>query len=106
MALPAVLGAIWNDQLKFWDIGRVEIDKNPGKHQRKPVKTMYACGSIPEGGYVYGSFEDEGVDALCAGYRCDRGRLRLRHSSGRISVTLSLVDDANIRDLCPTGALF
>jgi hypothetical protein len=38
---------------------------------------MYACGGIPEGGYVCGSFEDEGVDALRAVYRCDRGILRL-----------------------------
>jgi len=77
-ALPAVSAATWNDQLKVWDIGRVETEKSYGKHLRRPVKTMYACGGIPEGGYVCGSFEDEGVNALRAIYRCDRGRLRLR----------------------------
>jgi hypothetical protein len=41
---------------------------------------MYACGGIPEGGYVCGSFEDEGIDALPAIYRWDRGRLRLRNA--------------------------
>lgn len=77
-ALPVVSAAIWNDQLKVWDIGRVDTDKSPGKCAIKPVKTMYACGGIAEGGYVCGSSEDEGVDALRAIYRCDRGRLRLR----------------------------
>ena len=77
-ALPAVSAATWNDQLKVWDIGRVETEKSYGKHLRRPVKTMYACGGIPEGGYVCGSFEDEGVNALRAIYHCDRGRLRLR----------------------------
>jgi hypothetical protein len=76
-ALPAVSAAVWNDQLKVWDIGRVTTERGVGKHKVRPIKTMYACGGIPEGGYVCGSFEDEGVDALRAVYRCDRGMLRL-----------------------------
>ena len=77
-ALPVVSAAIWNDQLKVWDIGPVLTDKSPSKHALRPVRTMYACGGIPEGGYVCGSFPDEDVDALRAVYRCDRGTLRLR----------------------------
>lgn len=77
-ALPAVSAAVWNDQLKVWDIGPVLTDRSHGKHPLRPVRTMYACGGIPEGGYVCGSFSDEGVDALRAVYRCDRGTLRLR----------------------------
>lgn len=77
-SLPAVSAAIWNNQLKVWDIGPVLTDKSPGKHALRPVRTMYACGGIPEGGYVCRSFSDDGVDALRAVYRCDRGTLRLR----------------------------
>ena len=77
-ALPAASAAKWNDQLKVWDIGRVPTEVKAGSHTFRPLETMYACGGIPEGGWVCGSFEDRGVNALRAIYRCDRGRLRLR----------------------------
>jgi len=69
--LPAVSAATWNDHLKVWDIGRVDTVKVNGPHRVKPVGVAMACGGIPKGGYVCGSFEDEGVDALRAIYRCD-----------------------------------
>jgi hypothetical protein len=49
-ALPAVSAAVWNDQLKVWDIGHVTTERGVGKHKVRPIKTTYACGGIPEGG--------------------------------------------------------
>ena len=80
LALVAVFAsaATWNDQLKVWNIGRVDTQKNPGRHSLRPMRTAMACGDIPEGGFVCGSFEDEGVDAPRAIYSCRKGMLQLR----------------------------
>jgi hypothetical protein len=42
--------AVWNDQLKVWDIGQVHSEKG----QNIAATYMGACGGIPEGGHVCG----------------------------------------------------
>lgn len=65
--LPSASAAIWNDQLKVWDIGQVPSKPN---HPDQAVDYWGACGGIPEGGYVCGWFESDGVNALRAIYSC------------------------------------
>jgi hypothetical protein len=77
--LPAVSAATWNDQLKVWNVDPVDTEEGVAKHKVRPSRTIFACGGISEGGYVCGSFEDEGVDGLRAVYRCDRGTLRFQN---------------------------
>jgi hypothetical protein len=75
--VPTVSAAVYNDQLKIWDIGHVDTETSTrSKHKTWPAQVMGPYGGIPNGGYVCGSFEDEGVMALRAIYRCDRGVLR------------------------------
>jgi hypothetical protein len=70
--VPTVTAAVYNDQLKVWDIGRIDTVSSPqNKHKTWPAGTMGPCDGIPKGGYVCGSFEDDGVMALRAIYRCD-----------------------------------
>jgi hypothetical protein len=73
--VPTVSAAIYNKQLKVWDIGIVDTETD-SKGKTWPASVAGPCGGIPHGGYVCGSFEDEGVMALRAIYRCDRGKLR------------------------------
>jgi hypothetical protein len=75
--IPTVSAAVFNEQLKVWDIGHVDTEtSSSSKHKTWPAQVMGPCGGIPEGGYACGSFEDKGVMALRAIYRCDRGVLR------------------------------
>lgn len=63
--------AVWNDQLKVWDIGQVPTEK--GKNIAKTF--MGSCGGIPEGGHVCGWYESDGVNVLRAIYVCTNSRL-------------------------------
>jgi hypothetical protein len=71
--VPAVSAAVYNEQLKIWDIGIVDTETD-SKGKTWPVSVAVPCGGIPHGGYVCGSFEDEGVMALRAIYGCN-GRM-------------------------------
>jgi hypothetical protein len=63
--------AVWNDQLKVWDIGQVPSEKG----QNIASLYMGACGGIPEGGHVCGWYESDGVNALRAIYVCTNSAL-------------------------------
>lgn len=67
----SALAAVWNDQLKIWDIGQVPTEEG----QSIAATYMGSCGGIPEGGHVCGWYEPDGVNALRAIYVCVNRRL-------------------------------
>jgi hypothetical protein len=60
--------ATYNAQLQVWDIGQVPFEK--GSTTAAAIFIQGGCGGIPDGGYVCGWFESDGVNALRAIYRC------------------------------------
>jgi hypothetical protein len=71
--------AVWNDQLKVWDIGAVSSTLGDWNWYRDGAAFAGRCGDInlQEGDYACGSFKERDVNALRAIYRCSDGWLEL-----------------------------
>jgi len=71
--------AVWDDQLKVWNIGAVASLQSKRAHYREgaPVAGSCAAANLREGDYACGSLEERGVDAMRAIYRCTDGWLEI-----------------------------
>lgn len=72
LASTALAKAIFNDQLKVYDMG--QIPSEPGQPDVPAIRPC-PCGGIPPGGWACGSFVDAGVNAMRAVYQCDHGEM-------------------------------
>lgn len=73
--------AVYNDNLKLWDIGNVPWMPN---NRQTPVQDMGSCGpNIKEGKYGCGRFGPGLARTLRVIYVCTNGRLRRRETCTR-----------------------
>jgi hypothetical protein len=74
------VNAVWNDQLKVWDIGNIPW----GSNKQEPLMSMGRCGpNIKEGGWACGRFGPGLGRVPRVIYFCQNGQLRKRETCRR-----------------------